>query len=306
MELRQLEYFVAVAEEANFTRASERVHISQSGVSAQVRALETELGAELFDRSGRVARLTAAGEAILPYARAALDAATTVREVVDEVNGLVRGRITAGMIVGCEVTPWFDALAAFHRDHPRIDIALEENNSDRLIADVRTGAADVALVGIAGEPPTGLAAEVIISEGLAAVITPDHPLAAQALRNKKQKRTYAVTLAELTTYPIVALPVGTGIRSVLDQACTAAGLLPDITLEASAPGAVADLGARGLGVAVLSRSMAAGLPGLTSVPITGVDIPALLALVWRRKAGPAVTALLAHCRKAFSLTADEP
>ena len=72
MELRQLEYFVAVAEEANFTRAAERVHISQSGVSAQIRRWRHELGAELFDRSGRVARLTEAGTAALQYARAAL------------------------------------------------------------------------------------------------------------------------------------------------------------------------------------------------------------------------------------------
>src|SRR6185436_16280053 len=74
MELRQLEYFVAVAEEANFTRAAERVHISQSGVSAQIRALETHLGGPLFDRSGRVARLTEVGTVALPYARAALAA----------------------------------------------------------------------------------------------------------------------------------------------------------------------------------------------------------------------------------------
>src|SRR3954454_11074631 len=87
MELRQLEYFVAVAEEANFTRAAERVHISQSGVSAQVRALENELGAELFDRSGRSATLTTAGKAALPHARAALSAAEFLREAVDEVSG---------------------------------------------------------------------------------------------------------------------------------------------------------------------------------------------------------------------------
>src|SRR3954454_10385833 len=93
MELRQLEYFVAVAEEANFTRAAERVHISQSGVSAQVRALEAEVGAELFDRSARAARLTAAGAAAVPHARAALAAAGALRHAVDDVNGLVRGRL---------------------------------------------------------------------------------------------------------------------------------------------------------------------------------------------------------------------
>src|SRR6185369_14700583 len=105
MDLRQLEYFVAVAEEANFTRAADRVHITQSGVSAQIRQFERELGAELFDRSNRTIRLTSAGQAALPHARAALAAAGAVRQSIDDVNGLIRGRLTLGMITGCTVTP---------------------------------------------------------------------------------------------------------------------------------------------------------------------------------------------------------
>src|SRR5471032_2460506 len=101
MELRQLEYFVAVAEEANFTRAAERVHISQSGVSAQVRQLERELGQPLLDRSGRSVRLTEVGEAVLPFARAALDAADGARLTVDQLAGLVRGQVKVGMVNGC-------------------------------------------------------------------------------------------------------------------------------------------------------------------------------------------------------------
>jgi DNA-binding transcriptional LysR family regulator len=292
VELRQLEYFVAVAEEANFTRAAERVHISQSGVSAQVRALENELGAPLFDRSGRAARLTAAGSAALPHAWDALDAASALRDAVDEVNGLVRGRLTVGMITGCEVTPLFDALAAFHGEHPGIEIALQEDNSDRLIDNVRAGVVDIALVGVSARPPEGLSAQVIISEGLVAAVPPDHPLAGQS----------SVELAALTAYPMVSLPVGTGIRAVLDQACAAAGLRPDIALQATAPGAVADLAARGLGVAVLSASMASAYADLRAVPIDGVDIPALLALVWRPAASPALRGLLPHCLSAFGLS----
>jgi DNA-binding transcriptional LysR family regulator len=291
MELRQLEYFVAVAEAANFTRAAERVHISQSGVSAQVRALETELGAELFDRSARTARLTAAGTAALPHARAALAAAGTLRHAVDDVNGLVRGRIEVGMITGCEVTPLFDALAAFHRAYPGIEIALQEDNSDRLIENVRSGAADVALIGAAGKPPDGLESLVIVSEGLIAGTGDTHPL----------RHRPAVLLGELTAYEIVSLPVGTGIRSVFDQACAAAGLRPTIALEATAPGAVADLAVRGMGVAVLSASMARAYPELTAVPVSDVDIPALLALVWRPAASPALRELLSQCRAAFGL-----
>jgi DNA-binding transcriptional LysR family regulator len=290
MELRQLEYFAAVAEEANFTRAAARVHISQSGVSAQVRALEAELGAELFDRSGRVARLTEAGTVALPYARAALDAAADLRQAIDEVKGLVRGHLTVGMVTGCEVAPLFAALAAFHREHPAIELELVEDNSDQLIAAVRAGVADIALVGASGRPPEHLAAQVITSEGLIALVPPDCPLA----------RERVVPLRELTAYSLVTLPEGTGIRATFDEACVTAGLIPDVALVASAPGAVAELAARGMGVAVLSESMAAAFPGLTAVPITGIATPALLALVWRPRLSPALSALLPHCRRAFA------
>jgi DNA-binding transcriptional LysR family regulator len=289
MELRQLEYFLAVAEEANFTRAAERVHISQSGVSAQVKALETELGAELFDRSGRVARLTAAGTAALPYARVALDAAADLREAIDEVKGLVRGRLTVGMVTGCEVTPLFAALAAFHREHPAIELELMEGNSTDLISSVITGTADIALVGVAGTPPEHLGAQVVADEGLIALVQPDSPLAAEK----------ALPLHELVAYPLVTLPEGTGIRTAFDEACVTAGLIPDVVLVASAPGAIAELASRGMGVAVLSESMASVHPGLVAVPITGVDVPALLALVWRPRVSPALSALLPHFRREF-------
>jgi DNA-binding transcriptional LysR family regulator len=294
MDLRQLEYFVAVAEEANFTRAADRVHITQSGVSAQIRQFERELGAELFDRSSRTIRLTSAGQAALPHARAALAAAGAVRQSIDDVNGLIRGRLTLGMITGCTVTPLFDALATFHRRHPQIEIVLIEDNSDVLVEHVRAGTADLALVGAAGTTPEGLESLTIVSEGLVAVVAPGHPLA----------RREQVTLRGLAAYPLICLPVGTGIRGVLDQACAAAGIRPNLALQATAPGAVADLAQRSLGVGVLSTSMAAGLEGLVAVPVDEVELPALLALVWRKGSGTVLRALLPHCRRAFERSAS--
>ena len=290
MELRQLEYFVAVAEEANFTRAAERVHISQSGVSAQIRQLETELGAELFDRSARTARLTVAGKAALTHAREALAAAARTRQSVDDITGLVRGRLTVGMIMGCTVKPFFDALAGFHREHPGVEIALQEDNSDVLVDHVRGGLRDLALVGVPGDPPAGLRSQVIVSEGLSAVVPAGHPLAGRA----------SVDLVGLLAYEIICLPVGTGVRGVLDQACAAAGLRLTVALQATAPGAVADLAARGMGVAVLSESMAVDFSEMSVVAIEGISIPALLAVVWREGHSPAVARLLPHLRRAFA------
>ncbi|MEV6299124.1 LysR family transcriptional regulator [Actinoplanes sp. NPDC051861] len=286
MDLRQLEYFVAVAETANFTRAAERVHITQSGVSAQIKALEHELGARLFDRSGRTARLTDAGEAALRHARAALDAAADLRYAIDDVNGLVRGRLTIGMVIGCEVAPLFDALAAFHHDHPDIDLELQEANSDHLVAGVRAGSLDLALVGLASETPEHLNSHVLASEGLVALTPPGTELATRT----------RIAVTKLSAYPLICLPVGTGIRKVLDQARTALGIDPSVALVATSPDTVAGLARRGLGVAILSESMAASFPDLIAVPIDGIDIPALLALVWQERGNPALAAFLRKFR----------
>ncbi|WP_353940154.1 LysR substrate-binding domain-containing protein [Streptomyces sp. HUAS MG91] len=291
MELRQLEYFVAVAEEQNFTRAAARVRISQSGVSSQIRQLERELGAELFDRSGRTVTLTVAGEAALIHARAALTAAEAVGQAVGEVTDLIRGQLVLGMIIGCTVTPLFDALAAFHEAHPGVKISLLEDSSDRLVEKVRTGAVDLALIGAATNTPDGLDALTIISERLVVAVPAGHPLA-------KQRR---VTLRDLVAHPIVCMPPGTGLRTALDQACAAQGLHPSIALQASAADAIADLAARGLAVAVLSDSMAAHHHDrLTARTIDDVDAPALLALIWKNIHSPGMRELLAHSRRAFT------
>ncbi|MEU4233848.1 LysR substrate-binding domain-containing protein [Nonomuraea sp. NPDC026600] len=293
MELRQLEYFVAVAEEQNFTRAAERVHISQSGVSAQIRQLERELGAELFDRSARTATLTVAGKAALEHARATLAAAEAVGQAVGEVAGLIRGTLTVGMVIGCTVTPLFDALATFHLAHPGVEISLLEDNSERLVDAVRAGTLDLALVGTATATPAGLHALTIISERLVAAVPAGHPLA-------KQRQ---VTLRDLSAYPIVCMPPGTGLRTVLDQACAAQNLQPLVALQASAADAIADLTTRGLAVGILSDSMAAHYRDrLTARIIADVDTPALLVLVWKSTRSPAVRELLMHSRRAFTMS----
>jgi DNA-binding transcriptional LysR family regulator len=289
MELRQLEYFVAVAEERNFTRAAERVHISQSGVSAQIRALERELGAELFDRAARTATLTVAGKAALEHARAALASAEALGQAVGEVTDLIRGTVTVGMVVGCTVTPLFDALATFHRAYPGVEISLSEDNSDRLLAGVRANTLDLALVGTA-TTPAGLAFHTVVSERLVAVVAADHRLASMR----------TVTLREVCADTVVCMPPGTGLRTVFDNACATANLTPTIGLQAGAGDAIADLARRGLGVGILSESMAAAHHDLVARVIDDADAPALLALAWKDIRSPAVRELLTHCRRAFA------
>jgi len=290
MELRQLEYLIAVAEEANFTRAAERVGISQPGVSAQIRQLENELGAQLIDRSGRRASLTAAGEAVLEHARAALAAAGAARQAADAVNGLLRGQLTVGMVTGCTVTPLFDALAGFHHAYGGVDITLIEGGSAELAAGVRAGQIDLALVGTAGQPPAGVGSFTVVSERLVAMVPPAHPLVDHG----------PVRLRDVTAYPLICMPPGTGLRGVLDQACAAAGLRPVIAVQASAGEAIIQLAQRGLGVGILSESTTrAGRDRLTAIIIDDIRIPAVLAVIWSPVASPALRELVTRCRAAF-------
>ena len=168
MELRQLEYLVAVAEEANFTRAAERIHVAQPAVSAQIQRLERELGQQLLDRSRRTVRLTAAGEAVLPYARAALAAVDDMHVAVEELTDLVRGAVTIGTVTSHSVDiP--QLLADFHADHPNVEITLSTDSSDNLIENVRTGQLDAAIVSVGpDECPDGLEVQVVTDEAIQA------------------------------------------------------------------------------------------------------------------------------------------
>ncbi|MFG3044410.1 LysR family transcriptional regulator [Streptomyces sp. NPDC048241] len=289
MEIRQLKYFIAVAQEASFTRAAELVHISQPGISAQIRQLENDLGATLIDRSGRSAQLTAVGEVVLAHAKSVLSSMDSLRQAVDEMNGLVRGKLVVGMVTACTVQPLFDALSGFHLAHPGVEISLREDDSARLVEYVREGTVDLALIGAARRAPEDLDGWQVLSEPIVAAVPYGHPLAERD----------GVTLAELSAFPLVCLPEGTGIRATLDAASAALGLTPTIALEASAPGAVMHLAERGLGVAVLSASMTAHRDGLRTVALTDADVPAVLALISAPTKSPALRELLLHCRQSF-------
>jgi DNA-binding transcriptional LysR family regulator len=271
MELHQLEYFVAVAEEASFTRAAERVHVAQPGVSAQVRRLESDLGQRLLDRSGRSVRLTEAGSAVLPFARAALDAVAKARLAVDELAGLVRGQVTVGMVSGCALPVLAELLASFHKQYPGVAIALTEDNSDRLIEMLKDGRLDLALIGSSGEPADqGISTAVLIDEELVAAVPPGHPLASAG----------TLTIKALRDVPLVCLPRGTGVRAALDAACAAAGFEPRIVFEASALPMVVTMAAQGLGLAVVPASVANAANAPVMVPIKNPGVRSRLELAW--------------------------
>ena len=294
MELHQLEYFIAVAEEASFTRAASRVHVAQPGVSAQVRRLESELGQPLLDRSGRSIRLTEVGTAVLPFARAALDAVANARLAVDELAGLVRGQVTVGMVSGCALPILAELLAGFHQAYPGVSIALTEENSDRLVELLNQGQLDLALIGAAGAATAGVETAVIADEELVAMVDSGHPLAASR----------TIDVPALRDVPLVSLPRGTGVRMALDAACAEAGFTPRIVLVASALSMVAQLAAQGLGLAVVpvSTANAANAVTMNAVPrmlrIANPQLRSRLELAWNcaPSANPAARVLTEHTR----------
>jgi Transcriptional regulator len=298
MELRQLEYFVAVAEEGGFTRAAERVHVAQPGVSAQIRRLERELGVELLDRTGRSVRLTEAGAAVLPYARAALAAVAGARLAADELTGLLRGRVAVGTVTSHGVD-MAGLLAAFHRDHPGVEITLTTANTDRLLDDLRTGRLDAAIVSIGAAAPPGLAIHVVDDQPIVAAVAHDHELAVQRV----------ISLATLRDRPLISLPPGTGLRARLDEACAAAGFTPRVVFEAADPETLARLAEHRLGVAILPGAFAESRAA--TLRAVRIDPPALrgrLALAWRAEGpvSPAARALIARAREMTPAPAAEP
>ena len=292
MELRQLEYFVAVAEDANFTRAAERLRVAQPGVSAQVKQLERELGLPLLDRTGRTVTLTEAGRAVLPFARAALGAVAGSRQAVQELTGLVHGQVAIGTITSCPAVAIADMIDGFHRAHPGIEITLSQDNSDRLVDLVRTGGLDLAVIALSSSTSyPGVALKTFVDEQMVAVVGTEDPLAGKE----------SLPIKAFRDRPLISMPPGTGIRSCVDEACALAGFTPRIAFEANDPNMIIQLTRRGLGVAFLPTSMAAG-PGLHAIAVASPALRGQLALAWRADGpvSPAATALIDHGIAALS------
>ncbi|MFF9453541.1 LysR family transcriptional regulator [Streptomyces flaveolus] len=283
MDLQQMRYVLAVAETASFTRAAERCHIVQSALSHQVARLEKELGARLFERTSRRVRLTAAGEAFLPAARQALEAAERARAEVAAATGEIRGRLTVGSIPTVAAVDLPAVLRDYRRRFPQVRISLRAGSSERLVEQVRDGTLDAAFLGV--QP--GFRLEGVHDEELAhgrhvAVVAPDHPLAAED----------EVDLQLLAGEVFVDFAEGSAARAQSDQAFAAAGLRREVTFEVSGVELMVRMVRHGLGIALLPAAFTTELHGLRCVAVA--DGPVRVErLVWRRvPPSPAASAFL--------------
>ncbi|MGI8550003.1 MAG: LysR substrate-binding domain-containing protein [Dehalococcoidia bacterium] len=261
MELRQLRYFVAVAERRHFTAAAQALHLAQPALSQQIRLLEREVGVELFDRSGHRVRLTAAGEAFLPRAQRVLVEVQAAAVELGEFAGLLRGRVVVGALPSLAEHQLPPLLADFHARYPGLELVIREENTTELLSLVRAGAIDLGFVHqLAAEPPPAdILLEELFTEDLVAVFAPGHRLAGHD----------PVSLEVLRDYPLLCSKPGSALRQTVLQACMRLGITPQIRFESGGTASVRALAAAGLGVAILPRSDADAVgPSVAWSPLT--------------------------------------
>jgi DNA-binding transcriptional LysR family regulator len=268
MELRQLECFVAVAEESNFTRAAARLHVVQSAVSATIAALERDLHTQLLQRSSRKVQLTEAGSALLPKARATLAAAREARDAVDDITGGIRGVLRVGTLTSLGLIDLPALLGQFHREHPAVTVnvvtAASHGGSVGLTEAVAEGRLDIAFVSIPGRSPVGVRLTHLAIVSLYLVVPVGHALAGRR----------EVTLSDLAGESFIDFPTSYGNRAVTDRAFAAAGLQRHVAIEINNVKTGPDFIRHGLGVALLPPEIFAAEPhdDLVTVPISGADL----------------------------------
>ncbi len=289
MDLQQLRSFAAVARHRHFTRAAAELHIGQPAVSQHVRRLEAELGTQLFSRTTRSVTLTEAGGLLLERCERALGELDAGLAELDELRGLVRGRLTIGAIQWLEPYDLAEVLATFHSRHPAIDIRVVEEVSPAMLAAVLADQLDVAFLPIEDGLPPDVSSELLFEDELVLVVAADHPLAGRS----------HVRLGELREEPFVFLREGAGLRRAVEVAAQAEGFEPLVHFETNELSRVLALVGRGLGVSAVSRAVAEAAPDRVLAVGLRPSLRRQVGLVWRsdRHGTPAANAFIAHVRE---------
>lgn len=263
MDLRQLRHFIAAAEEQHFSRAAKRANVVQSALSTSIRALEEELGAQLFVRTTRQVRLTEAGRVLLDRARIVLDAARDAREAVARVAGLEQGTLHLG--AAPNLPGFIDLpalLALFHERYPGIEVHLSQGNARQLLEKLQTAELDLAVMPL-GEPHPEIESLPVARERLVAIAAPGHRVA----------RRRQIPLDELADESFVDFETGFISRQLVDEAFAAAGVARRTVFEVSDLDTMIALVTRGLGMALVPLRVAeARRQSVAMIEIDGPEI----------------------------------
>jgi DNA-binding transcriptional LysR family regulator len=275
VQLHQLRYFVAVAEVRHFTQAAEQVGITQPSLSKQIHALETDLGAPLFERVRGNISLTAAGEVLLPLAKRILADVDTATREVQELVGLRRGRVRLGATPSLATSLAPPVLRRFRDAHPTVDLRVEEGGSQDLVRDLLRGDLDLALIIMpaAGTDP-GLRTDPILRESL--VVASVDPLSV----------TGELRITDLRDQPLVMFREGYDLRDATLQACREAGFEPSFSVDGGEMDAVLSFVEAGLGVALVPGIAVARRPGIRVTRLAPPGVRRTIAVARRRDVVP--------------------
>jgi len=252
MDLRHLRYFLCVAEEMHFGRAAERLGISQPPLSQQIRALEEELGARLFERTSRRVALTEAGRMFLPEARQALAQVERAAQVARLTQRGEMGRLGLGFTASAPFVPRVtEALYSFLQSRPQVELIVKELAHNDQIAGIARGELDLGIVRAFDPPalPPTMVSECLLEEEMLLAMRRDHPLA---------QRNEDPAIADLATVPLVLYGAssGAGFNEHFFALCEQAGFQPNIALEVSSFATLLGLVAAGFGGTILPQSLA--------------------------------------------------
>jgi DNA-binding transcriptional LysR family regulator len=297
MELRQLRYLVALAEEGNFTRAAAHAHIAQPAMSQQIRRLEDELGLAVVERTTRRVSLTEAGELLVVRARRILAELDAARTELEALRGIQSGHVTIGAMHTMSPVDLSLPLAVFAERHPGVRFTIREQSSEEMAEMLRVDEIDLAFLSVTERVEAhGLGLRQLVSEELVVLLPPGHRLSDRS----------QVRMAELAGEPFISFRQGARLRELLVAAGRAAAFEPEVTLESNESRRVRRLVSRGLGVAILPRSDAVG-PGakVCVATLTEPELQRDITLAWRedRRLTPAAAEFLEIAREMFEQAA---
>jgi DNA-binding transcriptional LysR family regulator len=285
MDLRQLEYFVAIARSGGVRHAAEQLSVSPGNVSDQIKSLEKELGVRLFDRGPRRLKLTEAGAAFLERVDQALIALKTGREEMLDFAHLERGQLLVGALPGLGPFWLSRFLVDFLNRHRHVDLRLIERGSGVLLKLLAAGeihAACVLLQGDGGALPPGVAAHRLVVAPLAVVVSPQHPLA----------RETSLCLEQLADERLIVTSPEETPRLIVDDAFHARGIQPQVCFEANDPITLVQLAAGGVGVGIIGASIGRmHTDKVATIPLEAGALTYSLSIAWAAERGPHTRAL---------------
>ena len=244
MELRQLRYFVEVAQREHISEAAEHLHVAQSAISRQIANLEDELGTPLFERIGRNVKLTPIGKIFLEHAIVALKAIDFAAKQVEEYLDPAKGTIKIGFPTSLASYVLPSVISAFKKEYPDVAFHLRQGSYKYLIDAVKNRELNLAFLGPLPPKDEEINTTLLFSESIHALLPLNHPLAKQS----------SINLLDLRDEKFVSFPEGYVLHKVAIDACKSVGFMPNITSEGEDMDALKGLVAAGIGVTLLPES----------------------------------------------------